>query len=146
MGGFQVPFPAALVPPDARRIIYTSESGPKIFQYDLIERRQLPELVSFADNEGKFFFDVAFDRAGRLLVVNGRGVDAYDLEGRLMRSYPLDSSAGPDTGAGGGDARLCDELLFSGQIARLDLESGAIVARAETGIRKSLSGAAEFPG
>ncbi len=146
MGGFQALTSAALVPPDARRIIYTSESGPKIFQYDLIERRQLPELVSFADNEGKFFFDVAFDRAGRLLVVNGRGVDAYDLEGRLMRSYPLDSFGWASMSAPVAGTHVYVTNFFSGQIARLDLESGAIVARAETGIRKSLSGAAEFPG
>jgi DNA-binding beta-propeller fold protein YncE len=36
--------------------------------------------------------------------------------------------------------------FYSGQVAKLDLESGKVLARVETGIRKSLSGAAEFPG
>jgi hypothetical protein len=34
--------------------------------------------------------------------------------------------------------------FFSGELARLDLASGEITARAEAGIRKSLSGVAEF--
>ena len=146
MGGFQALTSAALVPPDGRRIVYTSESGPKIFQYDLVERRQLPDLVSFADNQGKLFFDVAFDHAGRLLVVNGRGIDAYDLQGKLTRSYPLDAFGWASMSVPVAATHVYVTNFFSGQIARLDLDSGAIVARAETGIRKSLSGAAEFPG
>ena len=146
MGGFQALTSAALVPPDARRVVYTSESGPKIFQYDLVERRQLPDLVSFEDNQGKLFFDVAFDRAGRLLVVTGRGVDAYDLKGRLTRSYPLDSFGWASMSVPVTGPHVYVTNFFSGQVARLDLESGAIVARAETGVRKSLSGAAESAG
>ncbi len=146
MGGFQALTSAALVPPDARRIVYTSESGPKIFQYDLAERRQLPDLVSFEENKGKFFFDVAFDRAGRLLVVNGLGIDAYDLKGALTRSYPLDSFGWASMSVPVAGTHVYATNFFSGQIAKLDLESGAILARADTGIRKSLSGAAEFPG
>jgi hypothetical protein len=146
MGGFQALTSAALVPPDARRIVYTSESGPKIFQYDLVERRQLPDLVSFADNQGKFFFDVAFDRAGRLLVVTGRGVDAYDLKGRLTRSYPLEGFGWASMSAPVTATHVYVTNFFSGEIAKLDLGSGAVLARAATDGRRSLSGAAEFPG
>ncbi len=146
MGGFQALTSAALVPPDARRIVYTSESGPKIFQYDLVERRQLPDLVSFEENKGKMFFDVAFDRAGRLLVVNGLGIDAYDLDGRLTRSYPLGSFGWASMSVPVAGSHVYATNFFSGQVAKLDLGSGAVLARAETGIRKSLSGAAEFPG
>jgi len=146
MGGFQGLTSAALVPPDARRIVYTSESGPKVFQYDLVERRQLPDLVSFEENKGKFFFDVAFDRTGRLLVVTGLGIDALDLQGRVTRSYPLGSFGWASMSVPVSTSHVYATNFFTGEIARLDLESGAVVARAETGIRKSLSGAAEFPG
>ena len=144
MGGFQALTSAALVPPGARRVIYTSESGPKIFQYDLFERRQLPDLVSFEENKGKFFFDVAFDRDGRLLVVNGLGIEAYDLQGRLLRSYPLGSFGWASMSVPLGASHVYATNFFSGEIAKLDLGSGQVLARADAGVRKSLSGVAEM--
>ena len=36
--------------------------------------------------------------------------------------------------------------FFSGEIARLDLQSGAITAKADTGTKKSASGVAVAPG
>ncbi len=146
MGGFQALTSAALVPPDARRIVYTSESGPKVFQYDLVERRQLPDLVSHEDNKGKFFFDVAYDRSGRLLVVNGLGIDALDATGRVARSYPLGSFGWASMSEPLSSTHVYATNFFTGEIAKLDLSSGTVVARADVGIRKSLSGVAEFPG
>lgn len=146
MGGFQALTSAALVPPDGRRIVYTSESGPKIFQYDLVARRQLPNVLDLDEKSGRFFFDVAFDRDGRLLVVTGRGVEALDLQGRSLRSYPLPgfgwaSMSPPATGN-----HVFVTNFFSGEIAKLDLGSGQLLAKAETGVKRSLSGAAEFAG
>lgn len=146
MGGFQALTSAALVPPDGRRVVYTSESGPKIFQYDLAARRQLPNLVDLDEKSGRFFFDVAFDREGRLLVVTGRGVEAFDLQGKSLRSYTLPgfgwaSMSPPTTGN-----HVFVTNFFSGEIAKLDLASGAVLAKVETGGRRSLSGAAEFAG
>jgi sugar lactone lactonase YvrE len=146
MGGFQALTSAALVPSDATRIVYTSESGPKIFQYDLAARRQMPDLVSFDEKSGKFYFDVAFDREGRLLVVTGRGVDAFDLQGRLLRSYPLEGFGWASMSPLATGDHVYVTNFFTGGIARLDLKGGTVTATAETGGRRSLSGAAEFPG
>ena len=146
MGGFQALTSAALVPPDGRRIVYTSESGPKIFLYDLVARRQLPNVLDLDEKSGRFFFDVAFDRDGRLLVVTGRGIDALDLQGRTLRSYPLPgfgwaSMSPPATGN-----HVFVTNFFSGEIGKLDLGSGELLAKADTGVKRSLSGAAEFAG
>ncbi|MCU0759687.1 MAG: hypothetical protein MUF07_10915 [Steroidobacteraceae bacterium] len=146
MGGFQALTSAALVPPDARRIVYTSESGPKIFQYDLVERRQLPELASFDEKSGKLFFDVAFDREGRLLVVNGRGVEAYDLQGKALRSWTLPGFGWASMSPPARGAHVFVTNFFTGELAKLDLASGQVLAKADTGVRRSLSGAAEFTG
>ncbi len=143
MGGFQG-LTSSVLSPDEKTLFYTSESGPKIFRYDLVARRQLPDLVSFEENKGKFFFDVAIDADGRLLVVTGMGIDAYDLGGRLLRSYPLGSFGWASMSAPSKSGHVYATNFFSGELARLDLASGKVTARADAGIRKSLSGVAEL--
>jgi hypothetical protein len=145
MGGFQGLTASALAA-DGKTLFYTSESGPRIMRWDLQARSSLPDLISAADNSGRFFFDLAFDAAGRLLVVTGLGIDALDAaSGAVLRRYPLGSfgwaSMSPPTGN-----IVYLSNFFSGEVARLDLQSGAITARAETGTKKSASGVAVAPG
>lgn len=144
MGGFQGLTSSALAA-DGRTLVYTSESGPRIMRWDLNDRVALPDLVSAPDNSGRFFFDVRYDEAGRLLVVTGLGIDAFDADGRLMRSYPLGSFGWASLGTPR-EGFVHASNFFSGEIACLDLASGKVVARAQTGIRKSASGLDSFPG
>ena len=74
MGGFQG-LTSSTLAADGRTLVYTSESGPRIMRWDLLDRVALPDLVSAPDNSGRFFFDVRYDEAGRLLVVTGRSID-----------------------------------------------------------------------
>lgn len=141
MGGFQGLTASALAA-DGKTLYYTSESGPRIMRWNVAARSSRPDLVAAADNSGRFFFDLAFDGAGRLLVVTGLGVDALDAtSGAVLRRYPLGSfgwaSMSPPV-----DKVVYLSNFFSGEIARLDLQSGAITAKADTGTRKSASGVA----
>lgn len=144
MGGFQG-LTSSTLAADGRTLVYTSESGPRIMRWDLLDRVALPDLVSAPDNSGRFFFDVRYDEAGRLLVVTGRSIDALDANGQLMRSYPLGSFGWASLGTPR-DGFVHASNFFSGEIACLDLASGEVVARAQTGIRKSASGIDTFPG
>ncbi len=143
MGGFQGLTSSALAP-DGRSIVYTSESGPRIFRWDIGRRAPLPDVAGFAENTGRFFFEVAFDEDQRLLVVTGTGIDAMDLQGRVLRSYPLGSFgwASISTPRAG---RVHAANFFSGEIATLDLRSGAVIARADAGVKRSAAGVAECP-
>jgi sugar lactone lactonase YvrE len=146
MGGFQG-LTSSVVSPDGRTVYYTSESGPTIFRYDVAGRRQLPDLVNFPENSGQFFFDVAFDRAGRLLAVRGQGVDLFDAtSGQKLRSYPLGSFGWASMSVPTLGDHVFVSNFFSGEIARLDLTTGEVTARADAGIRRSLAGVAEFGG
>jgi outer membrane protein assembly factor BamB len=114
-------------------------------RWDLVAQKSLPDLVIATEKSGRMFFDLRFDEAGRLLVVNGRGVDALDDSGRLIRSYALGSFGWASLSTPrGGYVYLSN--FFSGEIACLDLTSGALTARAQTGVRKSASGIDSFPG
>lgn len=143
MGGFQGMTSAALAK-DGRTLFYTSESGPRIMRWDLVDRRALPDLLSAPDNSGQLFFDLRFDAADRLLVLTGLAVDALDDAGRLIRRYPLGSFGWASLGTPR-DGYVHVANFFSGEIACLDLASGEIVARAQTGVRKSASGIDSFP-
>jgi hypothetical protein len=143
MGGFQG-LTSSAIAPDGRSIVYTSESGPRIFRWDLGRRTPLPDVAAFAGNAGRFFFELAFDDEGRLLVVTGTGIDAMDLQGRVLRSYPLGSFGWASLSEPRG-GRVHAVNFFSGEIATLDLRSGAILARADAGIRRSAAGVAECP-
>jgi hypothetical protein len=143
MGGFQG-LTASTIAADGRTLIYTSESGPRIMRWDLLNRVPLTDLVGGAEAVGKMFFDVQFDEAGRLLVVTGRGIDALDDAGRLLRSYPFGSFGWASLGTPR-NGFVHASNFFSGEIACLDLASGEIVARAQTGVRKSASGIDSFP-
>lgn len=143
MGGFQGLTSSALGP-DQRTLYYTSESGPRIMRWDVLERRTLPDLVRTDATGNELFFDVRFDAAGRLLVVNGLGIDALDDAGRRIRSYPLGSFGWASLGTPR-DGYVYASNFFSGEIVCLDLTSGEVVARTQTGIRKSASGIDSFP-
>jgi sugar lactone lactonase YvrE len=142
MGGFQALNSSALTP-DGNSIVYTSESGPKVFRWDLVQRRQLPNVLDHPDNTGKFYFDLAFDAAQRLLVVAGTRVDVIDLAGKPLGSYALPRFgwASMSTPSPSGHVYLSN--FFTGELAKLDLGSGRLLAQASTGIRKSASGIAE---
>ena len=144
MGGFQG-LTSSAIAADGRTLFYTSESGPRIMRWDLVNQTALPDLIASGDNSGRFFFDVRFDEAGRLLVVNGRGIDALDDAGRVIRSYPLGSFGWASLGTAR-DGFVHASNFFSGEIVCLDLASGQISARAQTGVRKSASGIDSFPG
>jgi len=138
MGGFQG-LTASTIAADGRTLIYTSESGPRIMRWDLLNRVPLTDLVGGAEAVGKMF-----DEASRLLVATGRGIEALDDAGRLMRSYPFGSFGWASLGTPR-NGFVHASNFFSGEIACLDLASGEIVARAQTGLRKSASGIDSFP-
>lgn len=142
MGGFQGLTSSTLVNQD-RTLIYTSESGPRIMRWDLQKRRALPDLVRHADDSGRMFFEIRLESAGTILVLTGLTIEQYTQDGLLQRVYPL-GSFGWASMSRPREKRVYLSNFFSGEIACLDLVTGAIIARAQTGIRKSASGLDQY--
>ena len=144
MGGFQGLTSLALAA-DGKSIYYTSESGPRLMHFDLAGDQALPDVLSFAEKTNNFFFDVQFDRAGRLLAVRGARVEALDPNGKVLQTYPLAGFGWASMSKPVTDSHFYVTNFFSGEIAKIDLRTGAVLASAMTGVHKSLSGPAEFP-
>lgn len=144
MAGFQGVSSLALAP-DGRTLVYVSETGPKIFAWDVATGTSLPDIASFPDSSRKFYFDVRFDEIGSLYALAGGALEIYDLRSRTLRR----SIALPGFGwASMSTPRSGNILLanfFSGEIAKLDLATGAVLQKAQTNAPKALSGIAQLP-
>lgn len=133
---------------DDRRMIFVSETGRKVMQYDLASRRQLPDLADFTGNPDVPMVLVMNPLPdGRLPISTGKGFLVMDPKtGAVLRNYPLEGMgwAAVNSSADGGHAIIGN--FFTGDIVKVRLADGAIVARNNVGQKESLSGIAEYPG
>lgn len=142
MGGFQGLTSSALAP-DGRTVFYTSESGPKVMRFDVKDGVQRPDFVAFPENSGQFFFDVAFDRSGQLLAVRGMSIDVFDAGGKLVRSLPLAQFGWASLSVPVTKDHVYVANWFNGELSKIDLRTGAVLATTNVGGRKCLAGVAE---
>ena len=149
MGGF-LGVTMSAVSPDGRTLVYCSETGPRLMRYDLVEDRQLPDLQSFTPpyppGPPPMFFGMAFASDGTLYVLRGASLHVVDEAGQTTRQIPLE-------GFGWATLELCDDdrhafisSFFSGEVAKIDLSTGAKVGSIATGAPKAVAGLAEFAG
>ena len=141
MGGFLGVTMAALAP-DERTIVYTSETSPRLMQYDLVNDRQLPDLVSYPEGQREMFFGMVFDANGALLVTRGNRVDVLDDAGEVTRSYPLEGF-GWAMLAPCADNHFVATNFFTGDVAKVDTETGEVVASVNVGVERSVAGVVE---
>ena len=133
---------------DDRRMIYLSETGPVIKQYDLANDRQMADLVLFqGDARVPMVLVMVPARDGNLLVTTGFGFVVVDQNtGAVLRHYPIEgrgwAAIAPTTDGKG----VIVGNFFTGDFVRLRLDDGVITHRANIGQKESLSGIAQFPG
>lgn len=140
--------------PSERYITYTTETGKRLMRYDLVNRRQMPDLARVEGGnlyDRNWFIAVAYTQDDRLLVSRGDRVEAYAEDGTLVRAYDL-----TQFGYGFAQVAVCHDQrhalaanIFTGAACKFSLETGEVVARVQTdhgGQRRSLAGIAEFPG
>jgi sugar lactone lactonase YvrE len=141
MGGFLGVTMAALSP-DESTMVYTSETSPRLMRYDLVNDKQLPDLVSYPEGQREMFFGMAYDADGALLVTRGKRVDVLDEAGEVTRSYPLEGF-GWAMLAPCADNHLLATNFFSGEVAKVNTESGEVVASVNIGVERSVAGITE---
>ena len=137
--------------PDGKTLVYLSEISPRVCRYDIEADLQLPDLITFTPESGDLAVNISHRPDGTMLFIKahfekGFCLQTLDREGGVVREYPLQ---------GAGWAALCTSLdhqavfignFFTGQLIKLDLNSGEVLASADTGVQRSLAGIAQFPG
>jgi hypothetical protein len=149
MGGFLGVTMSALTP-DGNTLIYCSETGPRLMRYDLANDRQLPDLQSFQPpyppGPPPMFFGMDYAPDGTLYVLRGGSIHVVSASGETTRQLPLEGFgwATLDVGLGGHYAFVSS--FFTGEVAKIDLASGAKLGSIQTGAVKSLAGLVEYQG
>lgn len=133
---------------DDTRMIFVSENGKRVLQHDLVNDRPLPDLADFTgDPTVPMVLVMNAMPDGRLLISTATGFLVMDpRSGEVLRRYPLAGMgwAAVNSSADGQYAIIGN--FFTGDIVKVRLSDGEIVARNNVGQVKSLSGVAEFPG
>jgi hypothetical protein len=139
--------------PSERFITYTAETSKRIMRVDIVNGKQMPDLVQYPGDDirdGNWAIALRYLPDGRLLVTRGKTADLLDEQGQVLRTYDLGE------GYGWAETALCRNPhhvllanIWTGIAAKLDLESGEFVATLDTGFKapkRSLAGIAEYHG
>ncbi len=74
---------------DGNRLIYVSETGPRLMHYDLESAQQLPDIRSYPDGQMQMFFDLAALAGKRLLLSRGNRLEVITEDGQELQTFPL---------------------------------------------------------
>jgi len=141
---------ASAFDPDESKIVYISELGNRIFQYDIVNNQQMDDLVTYEPDSGNMVIAISYAPNGDFYSIkanfgSGFALCKHDLENGEI----IDEKILP----GPGWASLCLSSdgnhafignFFNGQIGKFDLISSQMIASVETNVERSLAGIAEF--
>lgn len=133
---------------DGTRMIYISETGNRVMQYDLVNDKQLPDLKVFDDHEEIFMVLTMMPMVdGSLLISTGNGMVTLDQNtGDIIKYYDMDSSGWAACAPTADGKNIIVGNFFSGQVVLVSVETGEVVQSDFIGQNNSLSGVAQYPG
>ena len=146
MGGFLGVTHSTLAP-DGRTLVYASETGKRIMRFDLKESRQLPDVLTLPEEDRRAMcFAVGYTKDGALLHLRGSAVEFLSESGERVSELPLPRFGWATMCVSADGQHVLAGNFFTGECARVNLETGAITASANVGVERSLAGVTEFPG
>lgn len=131
------------------RMIYCSETGNRVMQYDLINHKQLPDLRVFDPSRGEppmvlFLSDLP---DGTLILGTGAALLLMDPNtGETLKNINMPDSGWAAVSPAVEEGHVLAGNFFTGEFVKLRLADSQIVARGSIGEKRSLSGIAQFPG
>ncbi len=149
MGGFLGVTMSALSS-DESTLVYCSETGPRLLRYDLAADRQLPDLQHiqppYPPGPPPMFFGMEYAADGTLYVLRGGGIHVVDAAGRTIREIPLEGFGWALMDLSQGARYAYVSSFFSGEVAKIDLASGAKLGSIQTAAPKAVAGLVEYQG
>lgn len=130
------------------RMIYLSENGNRVMQFDLQQNNQLPDLAVMQPESGVPMLLVMVPRPdGRLLISTNLGFIVMDQDsGEVIENHALGGMGWAALAPGIDNEHVIVGNFFSGDVIKYSTVSRDIVARNNIGQKNSLSGVAQFPG
>jgi sugar lactone lactonase YvrE len=134
--------------PDQKTLVYCSETGPRLMRYDLVNDRQLPDLQAiqppFPPGPPPMFFGMAYAADGTLYALRGGSIHLVDSTGVTTRQIPLEGFGWAMIELASDGRHAFVSNFFTGEVAKIDLDTGAKVGAIATQAPKSVAGLAEY--
>jgi hypothetical protein len=130
-------------------MIYISETGNRVMQYDLENRQQLSDLADFGKVEDapSMLLVMAQMPGGDLVIGTGTTVVLLNqYSGEITREIKMDRMGWAAVAPSIDPGYLLLGNFFDGEFVKLRVEDGVIVARNTIDEERSLSGIAQYPG
>jgi hypothetical protein len=134
---------------NGERMIYISETVNRVMQYDLKNRRQLPDLADFGKTEGgpPMVLVLAQMPNGDVVIGTGRTIVFLDQNtGEIIREIDFDRSGWAAVAPSIDPGHILLGNFFDGEFVKLRVADGEVVARNTIGEARSLSGIVQYPG
>ena len=135
---------------DGKTLMYSSETGGRLMQYDVEADQQLPDLLTFGPQEGMVLVAVYRPDATILLI---KAVSRTDFvmqhlspTAEVLRTYELPAPGWATIAPSTDDNVMLIGNFFSGGIAKFDLASGKLSGEVNVGVERSLAGIAQYRG
>jgi hypothetical protein len=138
--------------PSGDFITYATETGKRLMRYDVINDRQMPDLVTYPGDD---LFDrvwviaVKYLPDGRLLITRGDYMEMLDENGQVLKSYPLETYGWSDIEICGDGEHCLVSNIWEGTVVRVNVETGEHTGLIDTGFaapNRCLAGVAEYKG
>lgn len=131
-----------------QRMIYVTENGFRVMQYDLARDRQLPDLAKFqGDPRVPMVLVMNANATGPLFISTANGFLTMDrATGQVLRHYPLPGMGWAAINPAPDGAYAFVGNFFTGDIVKVRLTDGEVVAKNNIGQKESLSGVAQYAG
>jgi len=136
--------------PDGAVFTYMTDLGMRVLQYDVLQDQQLPDLVTYPGGEDyarRWTTGVDYLLDGTLLLLRGSFIDFIGPDGESRRTLDLDAYGYAMITISADQQHVFVTNIFTGVMSKVDIASGQIVGRIDTGLAKpqrSLAGVAEF--
>ncbi|MEC9376412.1 MAG: hypothetical protein VYA80_08620 [Pseudomonadota bacterium] len=138
--------------PSEKFITYATETGKRLMRYDVINDKQMDDLVTYPSGEGHerdWVIAVKYLQDGRLLITRGDFMELLDENGDVLRTYPLETYGWSDIEISGHGEHCLVSNIWEGTVAKIDVASGEVLGEIDTGMKapnRCLAGIAEFKG
>lgn len=139
----------SVLSPDENRLIYVTETGDRVMQFDLLRNQQLDDLLILEGETmmQRMAFWVAYTPDGRLLVCCGDHIRIVDDEtGALTKRIELGPFGFAAITACADNRHAYGCNFLTGDLVKVDMQTDTVVARASTGVERSAAGLAEYCG
>ena len=135
---------------DGKTLLYSSETGPRVMQYDLEADQQLPDYQTFGPQEGMVLV-ARYQPDGTVLMFKAVSRTEFVLqhlsaEAEVLRTYELPSAGWAIISPTNDDNVILIGNFFNGGLAKFNLETGELTAEVNVGVERSLAGIAQYAG